>query len=133
MKFPSLPVTSHQGATLNFDRLQQELNVPWKPVLALGYEHGWKELEAGRLPEYRKDILGNVELQGIVSAGESGKSAFTLPVGYRPLTVRKAFIVQANGNTGIITVESTGVVVPLNLGGEVTVYTYLDAVRFSVT
>ncbi len=133
MKFPSMPVLSNQGSTLNFDRLQKELSQPWKLVSLLGFEHGWEVYEAGlRLPEYRK-VFDIVELRGLVKAGESGKSAFTLPSGYRPrVGINPEFIVEAAGSTGYISVGSTGTVVPVSVGGEVKVYTFLDTVRFSV-
>jgi len=133
MRFPALPIRSNQDATLNFDKLQKLLTPePWKNLVTLGYVNAWEDYEAGkRLPEYRKDPFDNVQLRGLIKAGESGKAAFFLPEGYRPKEA-KEFIVDANNNTGRISVGSNGEVQPVNMGGEVKVFVYLDAVTFSV-
>jgi hypothetical protein len=133
MKLPALPIGSHQDATLNFQSLRKEANAPWKPASLLGFEHAWVVYEAGkRLPEYRK--VGHVvEMRGIMKAGESGRSAFVLPEGYRPKE-EKVFLASAQevAKFGRIQITSTGEVTPENGTGEVKVFVYLDAVRFAV-
>jgi hypothetical protein len=110
----------------------------WKLCSALGFENSWVEFEAGhRLPEYRKDVLGCVELRGIIKGGASATSAFTLPVGYRPPAAQTDL--EFNGNCGVgnlpcgISVASSGTVAPSNTvtGGEVNKWVYLNGVRFS--
>lgn len=131
MRFPQLPVNSHQGATLNFEKLQKALATPWLPASLLGFEHSWVNYEAGkRLPEYRKrfDI---VELRGLIKGGESGKTAFTLPVGFRPKENR-IWPTDANGVISLVAVTSGGGVEPIDVvAGSTKEYTYLDPARFS--
>lgn len=131
MKLPAQPVRSHQDATLNFDKLQRQVAAQWKPVELLGFEHAWKNFEAGRKGEYRR-VFDIVELRGVLASGESAKTAFVLPEGHRPKEA-KDFLVNANGNTGLVAVTSAGGVEPVNVAGEVKVYVFLDPVRFSVS
>ncbi len=150
--FRHLPILGPKDTTANFeqligviDRLEEEItalgnnansspsgNEAWKLCSALGFKNAWEAYEAGaRLPEYRKDRLGYVHLRGIIKAGETGKAAFELPVGWRPKAGDLAFPVNASGSTGYVDVTAGGLVVPFSIGGEVKGYTYLDPVSFS--
>jgi hypothetical protein len=151
--FRHLPILGPKDTTANFEqltgviaRLEEEItalgnannngsigNEPWKLCSALGFKNSWTEYEAGaRLPEYRKDRLGYVHLRGILKAGETGKAAFELPVGWRPKAGDLAFPINAAGSTGYVDVTAGGLVVPNSIGGEVKTYTYLDPVTFSI-
>lgn len=80
---PHLPVTSEADATRNFEQLAVLLAKPkWVP---LTLEHVWKAYGSGtRTPSYTLNALGEVRLDGAVKEGESAKSVFTLPAGFRP-------------------------------------------------
>lgn len=93
-----LPVTSEADATRNFEQLAVLLAKPkWVP---LTLEHVWKAYGAGtRTPSYILNALGEVRLDGAVKEGESAKSVFTLPAGFRP------------GATGIYVLIATGLTV----------------------
>jgi hypothetical protein len=61
-------------------------NGAWTTVVAgVGYTNGWSDFGgAFQVMRYRKNILGNVEVQGSMKAGTLGAAAFTLPAGLRP-------------------------------------------------
>lgn len=78
--FPSLPVTSHQGSTLNFEKLQRLLNSEWNSLSALGYKNSWEDFEVGkRLGEYRIDLFGNVMLRGSSKVANPRKQRLFFP------------------------------------------------------
>lgn len=61
---------------------------PWHQIGAAGepaFTNSWVATDSNVY--YRKDPFGRVYLRGSLSGGASGTSAFTLPVGYRPLLV----------------------------------------------
>lgn len=64
----------------------------------------------GFTTQYRK--LGNrVEVQGRVTTGSAGTSAFTLPTGFRPTTNQLDFAQDANLSFGAITIATAGTVI----------------------
>ncbi len=60
---------------------------------------------------FRMLDTGLVQLKGSVKTGTITTSAFTLPVGYRPLDLRR-FAVASSGALGILLINSSGTVVP---------------------
>ena len=150
--FRHLPILGPKDTTANFeqltgviDRLEEEItalknnsgtqsiaNEPWKLVSALGFEHSWVVFEAGgRLPGYRIDRLGNVQLRGLIKSGENEKSAFKLPIGYRPKD-QQVFIVNTHNVPGGVRVESSGEVIPVDItAGASKEWTFLNQVFFS--
>ena len=130
--FPSLPVTSHQGSTLNFEKLQRLLNSEWNSLSALGYKNSWEDFEVGkRLGEYRIDLLGNVMLRGVIKGGESAKAAVVLPPDFHPGGV-PTFAVSASVADATVVINGAGEVTPVNAAAsEVKTYCFLDGVYFS--
>ena len=62
---------------------------------------------------YYKDLLGVVHLNGVVNGGSSATTAFTLPAGYRPLSLQ-VFAVPSTGNgTNAVQVDTSGNVIPI--------------------
>lgn len=76
---------------------------------------------------YYKDPFGRVHLQGRVSGGTSGQSAFTLPVGYRPKGTI-SFRVEDSGTSADVTINTSGEVICTSGGGTPAVH--LDSVSF---
>jgi hypothetical protein len=78
---------------------------------------------------------GRVHLTGVIGIGASGTTAFTLPVGYRPIPTPDniAFPTIAGGNgIAIIQITPSGAVIVSNwtTGSAVTSFCFLDGVSF---
>lgn len=70
--------------------------------------NSWINLASYQPVQYKR--VGNrVLIRGAISSGTAGASAFTLPVGYRPL-VQNAFPVGSGAATNLVTVTATGTV-----------------------
>jgi len=79
--------------------------------------------------KYYKDIFNTVQLSGLVKGGANNSSAFTLPVGYRPLKTH-SFASGYVGNLCEITVDTSGSVKIAYTSTPV--YVSLENVRFRV-
>jgi len=75
---------------------------------------------------YWKDMYGTVHLQGSIKSGTLESSAFTLPAGYRPSSVR-TFPAVSNGAFGSVIIDTSGYVIPT--GGSNASYA-LDGISF---
>ncbi len=75
---------------------------------------------------YRKDAQGYVHLKGIIKSGTINTTAFTLPVGYRPVSDTR-FASVSDSAFGVLIVMSSGAVTP-NVGSNVSFA--LDGVTF---
>jgi hypothetical protein len=85
---------------------------------AAAFTNAWVNLGGGTpSAQYWFDREGKVWLEGAISTGTIGLSAFTLPVGYRPSTPMR-FGVPSNGAFGELLVNTNGTVVP-NVGSNV--------------
>lgn len=73
--------------------------------------NGWVNL-AGYQPFQYRRIGNRVLVRGSISSGTAGTAAFTLPVGFRPLS-NNGFL-ASNGTTGVnfVSVNSVGTVIP---------------------
>lgn len=88
--------------------------------------NGWTNLEYAEPSGYYKDPFGIVHVKGIVKGGAVGQPLFILPVGYRPMFLRR-YAVIANDAIGHIEVFNSGYVY-LWLGSNV--WVSLDAITF---
>lgn len=90
---------------------------------------GWvNSVAAGDTPAgFLKTESGYVNLQGAITTGTVGSTAFVLPPGYRPPT-NVAFAITSNGAAGIVTVDSGGNVTPVSPSSNVLVR--LDGIQF---
>ena len=53
----------------------------------VGFSNGWSDYGSGYTPAaFWKDPFGVVHIQGFITGGSVGATAFTLPVAYRPST-----------------------------------------------
>jgi hypothetical protein len=105
--FRHLPVTALLDVTHNFEQLLPEA---FKPV---AFEHNWTNFsEVFQQASYMKDPFGFVHVRGLIKSGQSGKSAFILPVGYLPLANAQYPVYDGAGAAGVIAVEKDGKVVP---------------------
>lgn len=120
MKVPVLPVRSLPDVTHDFERLQEVITILEAKFSKLSYtapvfEHAWVNFAEGYLSAgYAKDSFGFVYLTGLIKSGEMNKSAFTLPVGFRPSAKIQA-AGYSGGLYGGILIEASGAVVP-NVG-----------------
>lgn len=74
------------------------------------FTNSWSELGSGfAAVGYMKDSLGFVHLNGLITGGTIGTSAFTLPAGYRPLATQDLGTISNNA-VGVVQVASTGTV-----------------------
>jgi hypothetical protein len=145
-KFRHLPITSHLDTTAVLEQLQPIIGGLETVVPALearvtavesqfgadsgwvepaSFEHAWK---AGLpKPFYRRQ--GNaIRLRGRLESGENGKSAFTLPTGYRPTQQHYQAVIQGGVIVGFVLIEPTGTVA-LGTAGEAK--PSLDGVSFT--
>lgn len=85
---------------------------------AAAFSNAWVNAGgAAQTAQYWFDREGRVCLEGTISTGTIGLSAFTLPVGYRPAAPQR-FGVPSNGAFGELLVNTDGTVVP-NVGSNV--------------
>lgn len=93
------------------------------------FANSWTNFDADRPARYWK--IGNtVFLTGLIKSGTVGLAAFTLPVGFRPVSVNGLiFATASNGAFGYVVITHDGNVVP-NVGSNV--YFSLDGLRFPV-
>lgn len=112
--FPVQPPTFVQDQLMR-QWLQQLVHVEDVNFVA-SFTNGWgndtgTDMDVG----YYKDPWGRVYLQGRVSGGTSGTSAFTLPEGYRPAGTAR-FRVVDSGGAASVAVNLDGTVV-VTVGG----------------
>lgn len=102
----------------------------WTVVGSTGapaYTNGWSALSGTSFPvQFRRDGLGYVQLEGLVTGGSAGNAAYTLPLGYRP-DQDSYFACNAGGAFVQVRVEPTGAVDP---NGGTSTWASLDCVRF---
>lgn len=127
-----------QSLLLPFDRPES-----WKP-LPLVTTGGWRPyatVESPQFPQYRKDVLGYVELRGFVEylSGSSLAPFAVLPLGYRPLS-KETFAVASNfltvppaEGTGPVEVRTDGTLRWVGAPGAGSRYISVSGVRFRVT
>jgi len=67
---------------------------------------------------FYKDPFGIVHLQGFLASCTEGRSAFTLPVGFRPPAPESLIVVDGISNTtsGLVQIDPSGSVVPFGSG-----------------
>lgn len=110
-----------------FDRLANDINLPgWQtPTL----QNAWANATGYQVARYRKDLLGNTEIQGRIDSGTAaaGTLLFTLAVGYRPKELM-GFVVHSNGAAGLVQIASNGQV-KIQVGSNVSLD--LSGIRFS--
>lgn len=77
-------------------------------------------------PRFRRNLFGEVTVQGDVKSGSVSATIFTLPAGYRP-AADLDFVCWATGGAVLITVQSDGQVVPTSASATLT---SLSGIRF---
>lgn len=91
------------------------------------FVNSWTQYNSTSFPvRYFKDPFGIVHLKGLINGGTMNTTAFTLPVGYRPDTIRHSAQATSGGTTQV-QISTTGAVLPQ------TVYTSwvsLDGISF---
>lgn len=95
---------------------------PWHTVGAAGepaFGAGWSQFAAEEIVGFRKLPDGRVKLKGLANAPAPTSTAFTLPVGYRPLKTWRFTVPNSNG-ISLIMVLSDGTVQSYNLGAPYT-------------
>jgi len=100
-----------------------DLNPKIPAWVAPTFTNSWAN---GGSAAYTKDNMNCVMLRSFITSGTVGTAAFTLPVGYRPVT-QESFAVNSNGALGIVTVATNGAV---NINSGSNVYLYLSNIRF---
>ena len=82
---------------------------PTPAWIALTLQNGWAAYAWS--PQYR--MLGDiVYIRGAVKSGTMGQTAFTLPVGYRPVVTQYVQCLTAGPTYGYYTIGTDGQVVP---------------------
>jgi len=136
-ELPHLPVTSHEGSTLNFEKIELELRTAREHIEhhaggigegdlskalreRVTQDSGWKAPTLGALWKnaggenmtcaYRKQ--GNVvRLRGIIEGGANESSPFTLPEGFRPTaTISPAVGTSTLGKAARLVITAAGVI-----------------------
>lgn len=79
-------------------------------------------------PRYRRNLLGEVIVQGAVKSGSVSATIFTLPANFRP-PADLDFVVWATGGPVLVTVQSDGQVVPTSASAT---ETSLSGIRFQI-
>lgn len=72
------------------------------------YTNSWTTFAGHSSAAYYKDPFGRVHLRGSITGGTMNQAAFTLPVGYRPLST----IFHASSSVSSLDVNSSGEVKP---------------------
>ena len=119
----------------------------WKTVGNDGgltvFGNNWTAYSPTYAPQYRKRPDGVVELRGLLKSGNTGQSAFVLPVGYRPGSTAEQYYPVVNFNNtayidGVVYITPSGAtpgavtpVTPVVAGGGA--FLSLDGIRFSTT
>lgn len=97
---------------------------PWHTIGVAGepaFNAGWSNVAGEGAFSYRKDAFGRVMIRGtanhpaIATAGTSS-TAFTLPVGYRPLNMQRFIVMQTNG-AAMLRIDTDGTVKLWNTTG----------------
>lgn len=140
---PTVPGVSAYIAVVAAAGTQASLNVTmdtWHYVGASGepaFQNSWVNYDNSaaspgsatqRNLRFRKYPDGRVRISGTIKNG-SAAAVFTLPVGYRPLTVSDVNLtVAASGGAGYVNIQSNGVVAvaALTTGASVAGYTQLE-------
>jgi hypothetical protein len=94
------------------------------------FTNSWANLGSGNAPAaYWKDDQGLVFMEGTMSSGTLGQSAFTLPPGFRPDKSR-TFPAYSNSVAGLVSVTSAGLVIPLAVSTASNASYTLDGIVF---
>jgi hypothetical protein len=92
------------------------------------FENSWVNWGSPYNPaSFWKDPFGFIHLQGVIKSGTVGSTAFTLPVGSRPVA-DGIFSVVSNGAFGRVDIASDGTVKPISPSSNV--YVSLDNISF---
>jgi len=85
-----------------------------------GFTNSWVNFAGGHTTARFKKVHGSVHVAGLIKDGTANQAAFTLPLGYRPVTGTLVF----SGQTSLTTVaalrfdiETTGIIRPISAGG----------------
>lgn len=112
----SVNTKANQSTTYTKTEVDTALNLKANRVqeswITLTLTNGWLDMDTARAIKYRKDQFGRVHIKGSIKSGTLNQSAFTLPVGYRPL---QTVYFGGNANNSAValwTVETTGAVFP---------------------
>lgn len=78
-----------------------------------GFTNSWVNYDATNdvKAAFRRNLDGDVELQGIIKSGTISTTAFTLPTGFRPAKTKR-FACPSNSAFGYVDVNADGTVVP---------------------
>lgn len=88
---------------------------PVTPWITPTLTNSWVRFDANAPPpQYRGYVNGDVQLRGVMKSGTINASAFTLPVGFRPV-IANGYNGPVASNTafGYVNVNSSGLVVPV--------------------
>lgn len=103
------------------------------------FENSWVNFDASASPTGRAAAFyrheGRVYLSGVIKAGASTTTAFTLPAGYLPIDQTNDALqipVACSGGIGQVSVRTNGEIRPSNVtaGTNVSTYCFLDGVSF---
>lgn len=112
-------------ATINAEMNSWSTVNPWITPTLL---NGWVAYDTAiyATAQYYKDKFGIVHLRGMIKSGTIGTTAFTLPLGYRPIK-REFAPTVSNGAFGAILISETG-----NVNAQVgnTAYVSLSDISF---
>ena len=114
-----------QGS-VDFGRLLSHVGTSGQPA----FTNGWANLGgSAQTAVFWKNESGIVTLEGTITAGTLGATAFTLPPGFRP-SADRFFPAYSNATLGLVKVTSGGLVQPLAVGTASNASYSLDAIRF---
>lgn len=78
------------------------------------------------VPQFRRDVNGNVRMRGVIANGTASTAAFTLPVGYVPSQAYLFAVPKGTTSFARVDVRSDGAVVPRDTSSAIN----LDGVIF---
>lgn len=124
--------------------LQERLNFVPSPIYvgittgAPAFTGTWVNFDGNTPPTHRSAYFyrdrGRVYLGGVIKTGVSGTSAFTLPVGFRPLAQTDDSVILpafASGGIASVVIRLGGTVLPTNVGATaVATFVFLDGISF---
>ena len=116
---------SNPQADYNPNNALIDLNPKIPGWVSPAFENSWVNGSGGSAA-YTKDHMNCTMLRSFITSGVIGQAAFTLPVGYRPVT-QESFAVNSNAGLGVVTVFTDGRVIPV-AGNNA--YVYLSGIRF---
>lgn len=127
---------SELAAAMRAAPVRRYVGDPGEPA----FQGSWVNFDAGghaASPPLARDAYfyrhrGRVWLGGVIRAGVSGTTAFTLPPGYRPLAQTGAcgLIAEASGGHAEVDIFPDGTVRPANQTGNVNTHVFLDNLSF---